>query len=133
MILTHSSFDRPVHDPAKSAEIYSNGLELEILDKFTDNGGNFAYKVGLKNLFWHFEFTQFDDPPTTEEIFVFYVMEKERYTRICASMRQVGFAIVNHTSIKPTEEVTTYQDPDGYRVNVHLTTWNGAGSIPDNT
>lgn len=132
MILTHSSFDRPVQNPTRSAELYSNGLELDILDKFTDHNGNLGYKVGLKGLFWHFEFIQFESPSTTEEIFVLYVMEKERYDRLCAKMEKIGFATIDHSVLGDKEELTTFRDPDGYRTNIHYTSWDGAGSIPDN-
>jgi len=91
MAFYHLRIARPVSCLARSCEMYSRGLKLEVLGSFTDHAGFDGCMLGQDGQSWHLEFTQcIDHPltpnPTVEDLLVLYIPQHEAWQDACKNM-----------------------------------------------
>jgi hypothetical protein len=119
---------RPVSDLARTATMYSCGLELEVIGSFIDHAGFDGIMLGVAGANYHFEFTYCRShpvvpTPTHEDLFVFYLKSASEWRTACANMLKAGFKRV--ASFNPYWDVrgVTYQDHDAYRIVLQNDAW----------
>jgi len=128
MAFYHLRIARPVSCLARSCEMYSRGLKLEVLGSFTDHAGFDGCMLGQDGQSWHLEFTQcIDHPltpnPTVEDLLVLYIPQHEAWQDACKNMDNAGFRRV--AAFNPYWDIkgTTFEDEDGYRVVIQNNRW----------
>jgi len=126
----HLRIARPVSDPARSAQMYCNGLDLAILGSFKDHDGFDGVMVGAPAECHHFEFTYraahpVAPTPTAEDLVVLYLPREDEWTTACIRMLAAGFTQV--ASLNPYWETRgrTFADSDGYRTVLQCAEWKG--------
>lgn len=124
----HLRIARPVTELFRSQSMYCAGLGLRVLGSFEDHEGFDGIMLGRAGMSYHLEFTTcrnhpMTPRPTEEDLFVFYVPDREEWARRCDAMRAAGFLQV--PSFNPYWDLRgcTFQDPDGYRVVLQQAIW----------
>ena len=130
MSLPQLRLARPVHDPARAAEMYARALGLRILETFEDHDGFDGVVLGsaAPDSPYHFEFTRsrlhpVTPAPTVEDLVVLYVPDKNQWQTMCARVLAAGFTQV--PAFNPYWDVRgrSYQDEDGYRIVLERAEW----------
>lgn len=110
--------------------MYCRGLGYRVLGSFENHAGFDGIMVGAAGAAHHFEFTQCRDhpvapSPTQEDLIVLYVPGAEEWRIACERMAAAGFRPV--ASFNPFWDVRgrTFEDPDGYRIVLQQSDWNG--------
>ena len=111
--------------PSDNLEIvaaqYQNGLGFDVLAKFEDHQGFDGVILGKTDWPYHLEFTSHigskaGTAPTKDNLLVFYLSEKAKFTNMANSMVSAGFKKVVSFNPYWDKEGITYEDVDGYRV-----------------
>ncbi len=131
----HFRIARPATDLFRTEAMYRDGLGLRRLGQFRDHEGFDGVMLGEPGGAYHFEFTHrrfqpIKPTPTPEDLFVFYVPEREDWVRRCVAMETAGFKEV--TSLNPYwgNRGRTFEDADAYRVVIQHAIWTDAPDRP---
>jgi catechol 2,3-dioxygenase-like lactoylglutathione lyase family enzyme len=124
----HFRIARPVSDLTRTEVMYRRGLGMERLGHFEDHEGFDGVMIGEPGGDHHFEFTYcrthpVKPTPTPEDLLVFYVPDREEWSRRCASMLAAGFTTVASLNPYWDKAGRTFEDHDGYRVVVQCASW----------
>jgi catechol 2,3-dioxygenase-like lactoylglutathione lyase family enzyme len=124
----HFRIARPVSDLPRTEMVYRRGLGLARLGHFVDHDGFDGVMLGELGGTYHFEFTYcrthpVDPTPTPEDLLVFYVPDREEWSRRCAAMLAAGFTRVASLNPYWEKDGRTFEDHDGYRVVVECASW----------
>jgi catechol 2,3-dioxygenase-like lactoylglutathione lyase family enzyme len=121
---------RPTDHLAAITAMYTHGLGLSVLAQFFDHDGFDGTILGTREDPYHIEFTtrpghHAGRAATDEHLLVFYVPDGAEWEARCASMLAAGFRGVS--SANPYWDVRgrTFEDPDGYRVVLQNSAWEG--------
>jgi hypothetical protein len=127
----HLRIARPVTDVTRAANMYCQGLTLQVLASFQDHEGFDGVMVGAPGADYHLEFTRhrrhpLSPSPTAEDLLVIYYPRESEWWVACAAVAAAGFQVVS--SCNPYWDVRgrTYADPDGYRLVLQQDTWTSA-------
>ena len=121
---------RPTDHLAAITAMYTHGLGLSVLAQFLDHDGFDGTILGTREDPYHIEFTSRPGhhagrAPTDEHLLVFYVPDGAEWEARCTSMLAAGFRGVS--SANPYWDIRgrTFEDPDGYRVVLQNSAWEG--------
>ncbi len=112
---------RPTSDLTAGRRFYMEGLGLELLGAFEDHDSFNGVMLGFKGQPFHIEITcehgAGDIPaPSTEDLVVFYVPDREAWQAVVARMENLGYAPVKSGNAYWDKNGVTFADPDGFRV-----------------
>ncbi len=98
-MVSHFRIVRPVADLLRTEAMYRDGLGLLRLGQFHDHEGFDGVMLGEPGGAYHFEFTHchsrpIKPTPTSEDLLVFYVPEREDWILRCEAMETAGFKVV---------------------------------------
>ncbi|MEG3922636.1 VOC family protein [Microcoleus sp. T3_A4] len=113
--------DRVVH-------FYTEGLGLQILDRFENHEGFDGVMVGMAGESHHFEFIHqrghiVGGAPTQDNLIVFYLPNQQEWQQAVERMKASGFEPVNSYNPYWDKDGVTFEDPDGYRVVLQNAEW----------
>lgn len=119
---------RPVTSLRQSCEMYCHGLGLKKIGEFVDHDGFNGCMLGMENVGWHLEFTQFDfhpitPSPTPDDLLILYFPDKEYWDLLCQRMDDAGFIRVKSFNPYWDSKGVTFEDKDGYRVVIQNMHW----------
>lgn len=107
---------------------YCDGLGLDLLYRFANHNGFDGIMIGRQGAPYHFEFTRAHAhagrrPQDPENVLVFYLPDREEWTRALGRMVGAGFEPI--TSFNPywDRDGATFEDPDGYRIVLQNALW----------
>lgn len=125
----HVRSARPVSSVEEAAQLYISGLGLSRLGSFIDHDGFDGVMVGEPNGHFHFEFTlcrthPIQPSPTPEDLIVFYVPDRDKWTERTQRMIEAGFRLVPSFNPYWDRSGQTFEDRDGYRVVIQNSSWN---------
>ncbi len=128
MSVPHLRIARPTDQLDTIANMYREGLGLEVLGRFDDHDGFDGVMLGEPDAAYHIELTHqrghdAGRAPTKENLLVFYVPDEVSWTARCDAMRTAGFAEVAAHNPYWDRAGRTFEDPDGYRVVIQRGTW----------
>src|SRR5215470_3095202 len=136
-LLRHLRIARPVSDVARAANMYCQGLTLQVLSSFQDHDGFDGVMVGARGADYHLEFTRhrrhpLNPSPTAEDLLVVYYPLESEWRVACAAMAAAGFEVMSSSNPYWNARGRTYGDPDGYRVVLQQEAWSSAleGAAP---
>jgi catechol 2,3-dioxygenase-like lactoylglutathione lyase family enzyme len=119
---------RPTDNLDEVVRFYTDGLGLEILDRFENHEGFDGVIVGIPGEIYHFEFTHQQGhfvgrAPTQDNLIVFYLPDRSAWNRAVIKMNSIGYETV--PSYNPYWDINgaTFEDPDGYRVVLQNAEW----------
>jgi len=101
--------------------MYCVARNFVVLARFQDHQGFDGVMLGRPGMDYHFEFTQCREypvspTPTSEDLLVFYVPDREVWQSASERLIENGFVCV--TSSNPYWDISgrTFEDLDGYRL-----------------
>lgn len=119
---------RPTDNLTALAEMYAQGLGLQVLSQFEDHEGFDGIMLGQPGGPYHLEFTRKTGhtagrAPTEDNLLVFYLADQAQWEAACRRAEAAGFVPV--TSFNPfwDRHGRTFEDLDGYRVVLHNGPW----------
>lgn len=124
----HFRIARPVSDLQRIDAMYRAGLGVVRLGHFDDHEGFDGVMLGVPGESFHFEFTYcrthpVSPTPTSEDLFVFYLPDRNQWESRCKTMLAAGFVEVPSLNPYWDRDGRTFQDPDGYRVVIQCASW----------
>jgi hypothetical protein len=125
---THLRVARPTNHLQAIADMYQNGLGLDVLSHFEDHEGFDGIMLGNHEMSYHFEFThhrehEADKAPTQDNLLVFYIPDREQWEVQCRNMMEAGFKLVKSYNPYWDRDGRTFEDLDGYRVVLQNSDW----------
>ena len=107
---------------------YTDGLGLQILDRFDRHEGFDGVMVGLPGEPYHFEFTQQQGhlvgrAPTLENLIVFYIPDRQEWQDTIDRLQSIGYTPIKSYNPYWDRNGITFEDPDGYRIVLENTDW----------
>ncbi|WP_310427831.1 VOC family protein [Chamaesiphon sp. VAR_48_metabat_135_sub] len=119
---------RPTDKLDEVVRFYTDGLGLQILDRFENHEGFDGVMIGLPGEIYHFEFTHqqghfVGSAPTQDNLIVFYLPDRSEWERAVIQMNSIGYGTI--PSYNPYWDINgaTFEDPDGYRVVLQNAEW----------
>ena len=109
---------------------YGDGLGLQVLYRFHDHDGFDGIMLGAPGAPYHLEFTRARGhtagrAPNADCLLVFYLADRGEWEAAVGQMLAAGFEPVRSFNPYWDREGRTFEDPDGYRVVLQNTAWNG--------
>nr|WP_184141231.1 VOC family protein [Paraburkholderia atlantica] len=124
----HLRVARPVSELARTERMYCSALGLAVLARFQDHQGFDGVMLGSPGMDYHFEFTHCSErpvmpSPTSEDLLVFYIPDRQGWSAMCDRLVENEFVCVK--SFNPYWDVSgrTFEDPDGYRLVLQNAAW----------
>jgi catechol 2,3-dioxygenase-like lactoylglutathione lyase family enzyme len=119
---------RPTDRLDEVVKFYTDGLGLQILDRFEHHEGFDGVMVGLPGESYHLEFTQQQGhfvgrAPTQEHLLVFYLPDPQEWQCTIDRIEAIGYAPIESYNPYWDKNGVTFEDPDGYRVVLENTVW----------
>ena len=119
---------RPTDRLDEVIKFYTDGLGLQVLDRFVHHEGFDGVMVGFPNAPYHFEFTQQQEhlvgrAPTPENLIVFYIPERQEWQLTIDRIQSLGYKPIESHNPYWDEHGITFEDPDGYRIVMENTAW----------
>jgi catechol 2,3-dioxygenase-like lactoylglutathione lyase family enzyme len=120
-------------------KFYTDGLGMQILDRFENHQGFDGVMVGLPGLPYHLEFVHQQGhlvgrSPTLDNLLVFYIPDPREWQQAIDGIEGSGYAPVKSYNPYWDENGVTFEDPDGYRVVLENTAGDiGESSVNNNT
>jgi catechol 2,3-dioxygenase-like lactoylglutathione lyase family enzyme len=120
---------RPTDDLDALLRFYRDGLGLELLYRFDDDGDGFeGIMLGHPRAPWHLEFTRLKGhpagrAPTEDNLLVLYLPDPDEWQAARRRMDEAGYAPVASFNPYWDERGLTYEDPDGYRAVLQNDDW----------
>ncbi|WP_295615171.1 VOC family protein [Chamaesiphon sp. GL140_3_metabinner_50] len=119
---------RPTDRLAEVVRFYTNGLGLQIIDRFEHHEGFSGVMVGIPGESYHLEFTHQQGhlvgcAPTQDNLIVFYIPDRQEWEYAVDRLKAIGSEPVK--SYNPYWDVSglTFEDPDRYRIVLQNTSW----------
>ena len=116
-------FARPTDNLDEIVSMYKNGLNMDKFFEFRDHDGFDGVILGFRNnLSYHIEFVHekgetVGKAPTKDNLFVFYVKDKDEFEQTCQRMIKYGFkSVKSYNPYWDDNNAKTFEDIDGYRV-----------------
>jgi hypothetical protein len=127
-VRAHLRIARPTDKLSAIVSMYRDGLDLEILGQFQDHAGFDGVMLGSRGEDYHLEFTQHrgypvGDPPSPENLLVFYVPDRVEWELRCRRMSDAGFVCVESYNPYWDQRGRTFEDLDGCRVVIQNSEW----------
>nr|WP_234472666.1 VOC family protein [Pantoea sp. S61] len=112
----------------RSRKLYQSGLGLDVIGAFEDHQGFNGVMLGKADVPWHLEFTQCTShpvipSPSSEDLLVLYLPERDRWQQTCQQMVLAGFVQIESFNPYWDQNGKTYQDHDGYRTVIQCQQW----------
>ncbi|GGJ77536.1 VOC family protein [Virgibacillus salexigens] len=112
---------RPTDKFNEVIKFYEQGVGLEKLTEFSGHSGYEGVVIGLPDSQYHLEFTHHKDgspcpAPTTDNLLVFYIPEKNEIEKIADRLSRMGYEEVEPENKYWKEKGKTIADPDGWRI-----------------
>ncbi|MEG4068710.1 VOC family protein [Microcoleus sp. Pol11C2] len=119
---------RPTNCLDRVVHFYTEGLGLQILDRFENHEGFDGVMVGMPGESHHFEFIHqrghiVGGAPTQDNLIVFYLPNQQEWQQSVERMKAMGFEPVNSYNPYWDKDGVTFEDPDGYRVVLQNAEW----------
>jgi catechol 2,3-dioxygenase-like lactoylglutathione lyase family enzyme len=119
---------RPTDRLDRVVHFYTEGLGLQILDRFENHEGFDGVMIGMPGESHHFEFThQRGYPvgcaPTQDNLIVFYLPNQPEWQQAIERMKASGYEPVKSYNPYWDKDGVTFEDPDGYRVVLQNADW----------
>ena len=120
---------RPTDRLTEVVHFYTEGLGLQILDRFDNHEGFDGVMVGIPGEAYHFEFTHHrghtvGEAPTQDNLIVFYLPNQLEWQQAVERMKKMGYEPVKSYNPFWDRIGVTFEDPDGYRVVLQNADWN---------
>ena len=124
----HLRIVRLCPDLARVATFYRDGLGFEVLYEFKDHDGFDAVMLGRQGAAYHLAFVHkaghtLRQPPTDDNLLVFYLPDPDDWKRAVARLEALGHRPVKAFNPYWDRQGKTYEDPDGYRVVLQNAGW----------
>jgi hypothetical protein len=124
----HVRIARPVTNLSRAEAMYRNGLGLVRLGQFHDHEGFDGVMLGEPDGAYHLEFTHrrsrpLEPTPTSEDLLVYYVSDRQAWLHRCEAMVPAGFKEVAPLNPYWAKSGRTFADPDAYLVVVNCASW----------
>ncbi|QDU69280.1 VOC family protein [Engelhardtia mirabilis] len=124
----HLRVARPTEQLAAIVAMYRDGLDFELIGSFEAHEGFDGAMLGAPGGPYHLEFTQEEgggagEPPSPENLLVFYIEDEAQWSRRCDRMAAAGFAQVPAHNPYWDRGGRTFVDLDGYRVVIYRGSW----------
>jgi len=124
----HLRVARPTDNLQAIADMYQNGLGLDVVSHFEDHEGFDGIMLGNPDVPYHFEFThhrghEVGKAPTQDNLLVFYIPDNEGWERQCQQIIEAGFKLVQSSNPYWDRHGRTFEDLDGYRVVLQNSDW----------
>jgi catechol 2,3-dioxygenase-like lactoylglutathione lyase family enzyme len=112
---------RPTDRLAEVVKFYTDGLGLQILDRFENHEGFDGVMVGIPGSAYHLEFVHQQGhvvgrAPTLDNLLVFYLPNPQEWQQAIDRVKKSGYAPVRSYNPYWDKNGITFEDPDGYRV-----------------
>jgi catechol 2,3-dioxygenase-like lactoylglutathione lyase family enzyme len=122
---------RPTDQLEPVLKFYTEGLGLQILDRFENHQGFDGVMVGIPGESYHLEFTHHQGhsvggAPTQDNLIVFYLPNQPEWQRAVEQMKAAGYEPVKSYNPYWDTDGFTFVDPDGYRVVLQNASWDTA-------
>jgi catechol 2,3-dioxygenase-like lactoylglutathione lyase family enzyme len=119
---------RPTENLNEVVRFYTEGLGLQIVDRFENHEGFDGVMVGISGEHYHFEFTQqrghfVGRAPTQDNLIVFYLPDQREWQFAVDQMKAIGYEPVKSYNPYWDKSGVTFEDPDGYRIVLQNATW----------
>ena len=119
---------RPTDQLNEVVRFYTEGLGLQIIDRFENHQGFDGVMVGIPGESYHFEFVQQQGysvgrAPTQDNLIVFYIPDRAEWQRSIVQVTSIGYEPVVSYNPYWDKNGSTFEDPDGYRVVLQNTEW----------
>jgi catechol 2,3-dioxygenase-like lactoylglutathione lyase family enzyme len=119
---------RPTDRLNEVIKFYTEGLGLQVIDRFENHQGFDGVMIGIPGEDYHFEFTQqqghfMGRAPTQEHLTVFYLPNPQEWQGVVDRMQAIGYEAVQ--SYNPYWDISgvTFEDLDGYRIVLQNAIW----------
>ena len=124
----HLRVARPTDNLQAIADMYQNGLGLDVLSHFEDHEGFDGIMLGNSEMPYHFEFThhrghEAGKAPTQDNLLVFYIPDQGQWEEQCRKMVEAGFILVSSYNPYWDRAGKTFEDLDSYRVVLQNSDW----------
>lgn len=124
----HLRVARPTDNLQMIANMYEQGLGLQVLAHFDDHEGFDGIMLGSVKMPYHFEFTHHrghsaGKAPTQDNLLVFYIPDANEWKERCQKMLTAGFKPVASYNPYWDQSGKTFEDGDGYRVVLENSDW----------
>ena len=119
---------RPTDRLDEVVRFYTDGLGLQILDRFEQHQGFSGVMIGIPGEYYHLEFTQQQGhlvgrAPTPENLIVFYIPDRQEWQCTIDRIQSIGYTPIKSYNPYWDENGITFEDPDGYRIVLENTVW----------
>lgn len=119
---------RPTDRLTEVVHFYTEGLGLQIIDRFDNHDGFDGVMVGIPGEAYHFEFTHHrghtvGEAPTQDNLIVFYLPNQLEWQQAVERMKKMGYEPVKSYNPYWDNNGATFADPDGYRVVLQNADW----------
>lgn len=119
---------RPTDRLTEVVHFYTEGLGLQIIDRFDNHEGFDGVMVGIPGEAYHFEFTHHrghtvGEAPTQDNLIVFYLPNQLEWQQAVERMKKMGYEPVKSYNPYWDRIGVTFEDPDGYRVVLQNADW----------
>lgn len=118
---------RPTDQLEEVIKFYEEGLGLKRIGEFWNHNGFDGVMFGLPELPYHLEFTRHEDgspcpAPTKDNLLVFYIPDANAIETIVGRLNKLAYFEVEPENPYWKENSYTFEDPDGWRVVLFLST-----------
>ncbi|NJR31811.1 MAG: VOC family protein [Chamaesiphon sp. CSU_1_12] len=126
---------RPTDRLEEVVKFYTDGLGLQILDRFENHQGFDGVMVGLPGSPYHLEFVHqrghvVGRAPTLDNLLVFYIPDPQEWQQAIDRIKASGYLPVKSYNPYWDNNGVTFEDPDGYRIVLENTDWDvGESSV----
>lgn len=119
---------RPTDRLDEVVQFYTEGLGLQIIDRFENHNGFDGVMVGIAGEPYHFEFTHHRGhsvgrAPTQDNLIVFYFPDQQEWQKRVDQMKASRYEPVASYNPYWDNYGVTFEDPDGYRVVLQNSVW----------
>lgn len=127
-MIPHLRVARPTDDLEGMAQLYAEGLGLQVLASFRDHEGFDGVVLGNPAAGYHLELTRqrgrpAGGAPSAEHLLVFYHPDPDDWNARCRRAEAAGFIPVPAANPYWERVGRTYEDPDGYRIVLQNAGW----------
>ena len=119
---------RPTDKLDEVLRFYTDGLGLQILDRFEHHEGFSGVMVGIPGEPYHLEFTHQQGhlvgrAPTQDHLIVFYLRDRQEWQCAIDRIKAIGYESVKSYNPYWENNGVTFEDPDGYRIVLQNSSW----------
>lgn len=124
----HLRIARPTDQLEQVVKFYRDCLGFQVLGEFRDHAGFDGVMLGHSGAGYHLEFTSqaghsVGSAPSQDHLLVFYIPDSQQWQKTIAMVEAAGATAVRSYNPYWDKLGKTYEDPDGYRVVIHRSSW----------